>query len=100
MKTKVKFHTEVNDLRESYYLGYKINCGNENKKFYLIMCFVFYVASLIIAFVSEIITSSNLFYLSIISLLTSLICSWKVSKIQTVLNKDMRKYKKIMDKKK
>lgn len=100
MTNKVKFHTEVNDLRESYYLAYKINCGNENKNFYLIMCFVFYVASLIIAFVSEIITSSNLFYLSIISLLTSLVCLWRISEIQTVLNNDMRKYKKIMDKKK
>jgi hypothetical protein len=100
MKTKVKFHTEVNDLRESYYLGYKINCGNENAKFYLIMFFVFYIASLIIVFVSEIITSSNLFYLSIISLLTSLVCLWRISEIQTILNKDMRKYKKIMEKKK
>jgi isoprenylcysteine carboxyl methyltransferase (ICMT) family protein YpbQ len=100
MKTKVKFHTEVNDLRESYYLAYKINCGNENKKFYLIMCFVFYVASLIIAVASGSIISSTLFYLYINLLFASLICLWKVSKIQTVLNKDMRKYKKIMDKKK
>ena len=100
MKTKVKFHTEVNDLRESYYLGYKINCGNENAKFYLIMFFVFYITSLILVFVSEIIESSNLFYLSIISLLTSLFCFLRILEIKMVVNKDMRKYKKIMDKKK
>ena len=100
MTNKVKFHTTVNNLRESYYLAYKINCGNENKKFYSIMCFVFYIASLIIAVVSGIIISSTLFYLYIISLFASLFCLWRASEIQTVLNKDMRKYKKIMDKKK
>lgn len=98
MKKETIWHDEVNNLRESYYLAYKINCGNENKKFYLIMCFVFYITSLIIAIVHGIIISSTLFYLYIISLLASLFCLWMISKIQTVLNKDMRKYKKIRDK--
>lgn len=98
MKTKVKINSEIKYLRDSYYLAYKINCGNKLSKFYLKMFFVFFIIFLILAIISEIFTFSILFYFSIFSILSSIGCLWRNSEIQKVLKKDMRKYIKIMEK--